>query len=262
MRYIPKVIHLIWFGGNPYSDVVKKCIESWATFCPDYPVKVWNENNFDINCNDYVKEAYAAKKWAFVSDFVRLYALYNEGGVYIDSDVELLKGIDDILEDRHVVTGYSSSNWIPTGFMAAEKGNVWIKELLDYYENRHFVNEDGSYDMKVNNVIITELSQERFGFVAGDMAIKRGNVSLFPQEYFHPFPRRAFDYTKTDPEKAKKYFCTTKDTYCIHYGTATWVDNRNTAMYKLKHFVRLVTPRKITEKLERIYYKLHVWAGK
>lgn len=259
MRYIPRVIHLIWFGRNPYSDVVKKCIESWKRFCPDYLVHIWNEDNFDINCNDYVKEAYEAKKWAFVSDYVRLYALYNEGGVYIDSDVELLKSIDDILENRHVVTGYSSSNWIPTGFMASEKGNIWIEELLKYYNGRHFIQEDGTLDMKVNNVIITEISEKKFGFNSGDMSIEYGNVSLFPQPYFHPFPRRALDYTKIDPEDAKKYFNTTKDTYCIHYGTATWVQNRNSIKYKFKHLIRMMLPQKIMEPIERVYYKIHKW---
>lgn len=259
VRYIPKVIHLIWFGGNSYSDVVKKCIKSWEIFCPDYSIKIWNEDNFDINYNSYVREAYEAKKWAFVSDYVRLFALYYEGGVYIDSDVELLKGIDDILENRHVVTGYSSSNWIPTGFMASEKGNIWIKELLDYYDGRHFIKEDGSLDMKVNNVIITEISKRKFGFKVGDMSIEKGNVSLFPQPYFHPFHRRAFDYKKVAPEIAKKYFNTTKDTYCIHYGTATWVQNRNSFGYKIKHLVRMILPQRIMEPVERAYYKIHRW---
>ncbi len=259
MYYIPKKIHLIWFGRNPYTAVVEKCIESWKKICPDYEIKLWNEDNFDVDSNIFTQEAYRTRKWAFVSDYVRLYALYNEGGVYIDSDVEILKPINDILENKHVVTGYSSSNWIPTGFMAAEKGNIWIKELMNYYEGRHFIKPDGSYDMKVNNVIITEISKEKFGFKVGDMLIQNGNVSLYPQPYFHPFPRRALDYSKIDLEKAKGYFGITQDTYCIHYGTATWVDDRNSISYKIKHLIRIILPQFLIEPLERIYYKHHRW---
>lgn len=263
MRYIPKKIHLIWFGRNPYSKIVEKCIASWHKYCPDYEVKLWNEDNFDIKSNDYVKEAYEAKKWAFVSDYVRLYALYHEGGVYIDSDVELLKNIDDVLEDKHVVTGYSSSNWIPTGLMASEASNPWIKELLSYYEDRHFVKGDGSYDMKVNNVIITEISQKEFGFKPGDMFIETGNVALFPQTYFHPYPKRRLDYSKVDLDKARACFKITKKSYCIHYGTATWVDNQNTVMYKIKHFIRLLLPQFMVEFLERVYFKyFHSWGNR
>lgn len=260
MKYIPKVIHLIWVGRNPYSPIVEKCIESWKKYCPEYEIKLWNEDNFDINSNVFVKEAYEAKKWAFVSDYIRLYALYNEGGIYIDSDCELLQGLDNILGDDHVVTGYSSSNWIPTGLMAAEKGNPWIKKLLDYYQDKHFVLEDGSYDMKVNNVIITEISNKECGFKAGDMWIEYGQVRLYPRVYFHPFPKKVVDWKKADINDVKKYYKYDKQkTYCIHYGTATWVNNRETPYYKFKHFVRRITPQFLMEPIERVYYKFHKW---
>lgn len=94
---IPKIIHYCWFGGNPLPELAVKCIESWKKYCPDYEIKRWDESNFDLNCCDYVKEAYQAKKWAFVSDYVRFKVLYDEGGLYFDTDVELIKSIDDIL---------------------------------------------------------------------------------------------------------------------------------------------------------------------
>ncbi|MBS5111743.1 MAG: hypothetical protein KHZ15_03540 [Coprobacillus cateniformis] len=260
MRYIPKKIHLIWVGRNPYSEIVKKCIASWEKYCPDYEIKIWNEDNFDINSNLFVKEAYDNKKWAFVSDYIRLYALYNEGGVYIDSDCELFRNIDDILENEHVVTGYSSSNWIPSGFMASEKKNKWIKLLMDYYEDRHFVLENGDFDMKVNNVIITELSSKYCDFKAGDLWINYGSVRLYPRVYFHPFPKKVVDWKKVNLNKVKNYYkYDSKKTYCIHYGTATWVDNRNTFYYRIKHLIRLITPQILMEPLERIYYKYHRW---
>ena len=97
---IPKIIHYCWFGKNPLSDLAKKCIDSWKKYCPDYEIIEWNEENFDINSNVYVKEAYDSKKWAFVTDYVRLYALDKCGGIYMDTDVELLKGIDVFLENE------------------------------------------------------------------------------------------------------------------------------------------------------------------
>ena len=260
MRFIPKVIHLIWFGRNPYSPIIEKCLKSWEKFCPDYIIHLWNEDSFDINCNTFVKEAYKAKKWAFVSDYVRLYALLNEGGVYIDSDCELLRGIDDILENEHVVTGYSSSMWIPTGFMAAEKGNEWIEMLIHYYDHRHFIQENGCYDMTVNNVIITELSQRNCGFKPGDMHINFGNVKLYPREYFHPYPKRVVDWSKNDINKVESFYkVDKKKTVCIHYGTGSWVGNRNKGMYKIKHLVRRLLPQQIIDPMERIYYKFHHW---
>lgn len=262
MRYIPRIIHLIWFGGNPYSPIVQRCIDSWRVYCPNYEIKLWNEESFDINTNIYVKEAYEAKKWAFVSDYVRLYALYNYGGVYIDSDVEILKSFEELLEDEHVVTGYSASCWIPAGFMAAEKGNIWIKALLDYYDDRHFILPDGSYDMKVNNAIITEISEKDFGFKVGDLSINYGNVKLYPRRYFHPYKKEVFEFNEKNMQQLNKFFnIDEKDTYCIHYSMGSWVSNHRTPYYKLKHLVRKIMPQCIVECLERIYYKVHKWKG-
>lgn len=259
MRYIPKIIHLIWFGRNEYSPIIKKCLKSWEKYCPDYEIKLWNEDSFDVTSNLFTKEAYDAGKYAFVSDYVRLYALLNMGGVYIDSDCELLRNIDDILEDEHVVTGYSSSMWIPTGFMAAEKNNKWIKKLIEYYNNRHFVLSDGSLDLKVNNVIITDESK-KVGFKPGDNKIEYGNVKLYPRVYFHPYPKRVADWSKDNIDKVKTFYkVDDKKTVCIHYGTATWVENRNTIFYKIKHLVRRVFPESVIDVLEKVYYRVHKW---
>lgn len=261
MRFIPKTIHMIWFGRNPYPPIVKKCMKSWKRYCPDYKVKIWNEDNFDVfSCSVFVKEAYQAGKWAFVSDYVRLYALYQEGGVYIDSDVELLRGLDEILENEHAVTGYSSSCWIPAGLMASEKGNPWILDLMKYYNGRHFVLEDGSYDMKVNNAVISELSAKKYGFRPGDYWIAHGNVRLYPRTYFHPYAKKAVNWEKDDIRKVKSYYKIDREhTHCVHYGTGTWVSNRNTMYYRIKHFVRSIFPQPVIEAMERVYYRHHHW---
>lgn len=260
MRYIPKVIHMIWFGGKPFNIAIQKCVDSWKKWCPDYEIKIWNEETFDINTNAFVKEAYEAKKWAFVSDYVRLYALYNEGGVYLDSDVEVVKNFDCLLEDEHVVTGYSSKQWIPAGFMASEKGNCWIRALLDYYTDRHFVLEDGKMDMKVNNEIISTISKEKFGFRSGDLSIEYGNVRLYPRVYFHPYKKQVIEFTEDTLNNIKRYFNIDEDkTYCIHYSMGSWVTDFNTTSYKIKHFIRKHLPQSAIEFLEGIYYRCHNW---
>ena len=127
---IPKKIHYCWFGRNPLPESAQKCIASWRKYLPDYEIKEWNEDNFDINVNLYVKQAYESRKFAFVTDYVRLYALASEGGVYMDTDVEVLKTFDPFLH-HHAFSGFENNNYVPTGMMASEKNGKWVTELLD-----------------------------------------------------------------------------------------------------------------------------------
>lgn len=259
--YIPKIIHFIWFGRNPYTKIVKLCIDSWKQFCPDYEIKLWNEDTFDINCNSYVKEAYEAGKWAFVSDYVRLYALYTDGGVYIDSDVELLRGLDPLLAGEHAVTGYEDNLWIPAAVMAAEKHNAWIKLLLDYYEDRHFILENGVYDQKPNTAIITELSKQKCGFKMGQDRINIGNVRLYPTEYFQPYKKQQFDLSdENNLRQIHRFYEIDKEyTYAIHHCTGTWSDKNGKLISKCKAIIRRSLPRRIVEKMRSIYYYFHKW---
>ena len=144
MNRIPKIIHYCWFGGNPLSEMEMKCIASWRKNCPDYEIKRWDESNFDIHINQYVQEAYEAKKWAFVSDYARLYLLSEYGGIYMDTDVEIVQNLDRFLV-HNAFTGFEDDNHIPTAIMGAEKGHRWIKYLLSYYDGRHFYRDNNSY---------------------------------------------------------------------------------------------------------------------
>lgn len=144
---IPKIIHYCWFGENPLPELAQKCIASWEKYCPDYEIKEWNENNFDLNGCAFVKEAYEAKKWAFVSDFARLKIIYEEGGIYLDTDVEILKSFDTLLGNKCFL-GEETSGFVATGLgFGAEKYNPIIKELLEMYIGKHFKLEDGLFDM-------------------------------------------------------------------------------------------------------------------
>ena len=216
---IPKTIHYCWFGRGPKSPLILQCIESWKKYCPDYQIIEWNETNFDIEQNQYVKEAYEKKKWAFVSDYVRLVALYKMGGVYLDTDCELLQNIDSFLEEDGVVTGYQEEVSIPAALMIASKENPWIKVMIDYYLDRHFVNSNGKMDLTTNSSIITALSIKRFGFEIGDEHIPFGNVKLYPTVYFAPIAKKK----KSGQDKNLSVFVIDPErTYAIHYGTATW----------------------------------------
>ena len=144
---IPKVIHYCWFGRNEKPNLFYKCFESWKKYCPDYEIIEWNEDNFDINMIPYVKEAYEAKKWAFVADYARLWIVYHYGGIYLDTDVELLRPLDNLLASE-AFFGSEDEKSIATGLgFGARKGNNVVKCMLLDYSDQHFKNKDGTYDL-------------------------------------------------------------------------------------------------------------------
>ena len=206
---IPRIIHYCWFGRGPMPELALKCIESWHRFMPDYEYKLWNEDNFNITSVPYVKEAYESRKYAFVTDYVRLYALYTEGGVYMDTDVEVLKPYDDLLS-LPGFTGYEGSKYLPpvTGTMASEAGNEWVKEQLDSYTDAHFIMPDGSLDMTTNTTRISNI-MKRGGFVSkGEKQVYK-DMHIFPVEYFCP--------RQTTGEELF-----TENTYCDHHFMGSW----------------------------------------
>lgn len=208
---IPKVIHYCWFGESELSDLAVKCIESWRSKLPSYKIVKWDENNFDIRCNKYVYEAYCEKKWAFISDYVRLYVLYKYGGIYMDTDVEVLKDISCFL-DNEVFTGFQDERNIPTGIIGAKKNNKWIFELLSYYDNRSFYLENRKNDLTTNVESITKISK-KLGFDDSlQEQIFAGGVYIYPRDYFCAKSYLSGDITLTE------------NTYCIHHFQGSWVD--------------------------------------
>ena len=144
---IPKIIHYCWFGGNPLPELTLKCIDSWKKYCPDYEIICWNESNYNIDkkCT-YIQEAYEEKKWAFVSDYARLDIIYNYGGIYLDTDVELISSVDDLLDEKCFL-GLETSGYIATGLgFGAEKNSVAIKKMLDEYKDIHFRIDQDIFD--------------------------------------------------------------------------------------------------------------------
>jgi hypothetical protein len=186
-----------------------KCMASWKAQLPDYKFRLWNENSFDINSNFYVREAYLSRKYAFVTDYVRLYALYNFGGVYMDTDVEVLKSLDDLL---HLpgFSGFESDKDVPTGIMACEPYNEWAREQLAWYEGKHFIKPDGRPDL-TSNVEIISKTMGRNGLVLNNsFQVYKECLHVFPKDYFCPKSRTGI-------------VTLTSNTFCIHHFAASWL---------------------------------------
>ncbi len=216
---IPKKIHYCWFGGNPLSEETKKYIESWKKYCPDYEIIEWNENNFDINSNVYVKEAYQAKKWAFVTDYVRLYVMYNYGGIYMDTDVEVIKNLDLYL-NNHAFSGFETATDIPTGIMACEKNFPLFKEFLEYYDNRHFILKDGKMDLTTNVVTITNICK-KYGLKRNNKYQIIKGFALYPNDFFCP------------KSHVNNEINLTENTATIHHFAGSWLNDEAKKRKKL-----------------------------
>ena len=181
---IPKIIHYCWFSDLPdYPPLVIKCIDSWKKFLPDYEIKLWNSSNFDLSSCPYAQEAYNERKFAFASDYVRLQVLYR-GGVYLDSDIEVLKNFDNLLNNK-AFTGFESPGNIAAWIFGSEKGNPIFKEFLDYYDGRHFIFIPGHYDTTPNPVPITKILLKH-GLKLNNDLQRLDNITVYPMEYFCP----------------------------------------------------------------------------
>lgn len=207
---IPKVIHYCWFGGGTMPKLAEKCIASWKKYCPDYEIRRWDESNFNIDTVTYTSEAYASKKYAFVSDYARFYILYYEGGVYLDTDVELLHPLDDVLSDGPFMGDEAVGRCNPGLGAACEKGMPFIKEMLDFYGTLSFYSEPRS------NTIVTYTSAAlaRYGYKEFNGKQKIAGFTIYPPEYFCPI------------NYVTKERIITPHTCSIHHFAASWVSNR------------------------------------
>lgn len=223
---IPKVIHYCWFGNGKMPAIAEKCIKSWKKYCPDYEIICWNEKNFDLTQNRYMREAYEAGKWAFVSDFARLKIIYDHGGIYLDTDVELLKSPDSLLEGGGFM-GFDEKGIVATGLgFGAEAGNEIIGELLKDYDDIPFVLPDGSFDLTPcpdrNTMTLKRLGMDMENTDQIFMGIK-----FLPREYLCPM-----DYCT-----GKKTI--TKNTYSIHHYCASWTSKVTKRTTRIKRLIGL-----------------------
>ena len=206
---IPKIIHYCWFGRGPKPELTQKCIASWKKYLPDYQIKEWNEDNFDLDQYPYAKEAYENRKFAFAADVARLYALYTDGGIYMDTDVEVKQSLDPLLDNTAFV-GYEDGKIISTALIASEKNGILIGSLLDYYKQRHFIGKDGSMDLRTNVYTVTNMLKKK-GLKQDNMYQKiEGLVSIYPKDYFSPLSLNG------------RHLNITSNTYSIHHFMGSW----------------------------------------
>lgn len=218
---IPKVIHYCWFGRNPLPELAVKCIESWKKYFPDYEIKEWNEDNFDVHIIPYTAEAYEAKKYAYVSDYARFWILYHFGGIYFDTDVEVIKPMDDIIaagpfmgcEKPYKPGATPNELGVAPGLgLGVNPGLGLYKDLLDYYGNLHFITPNGEINFETIVVHTTKLLC-LYGLKNTPLIQECAGVKIYPKEYFCPI-----DYITKKLEL-------TSNTRTIHHYSGSWQDN-------------------------------------
>lgn len=229
---IPKIIHYCWFGGNPLPESAQKCINSWRKFFPDYEIREWNEDNFDVNIIPYTAEAYQAKKYAFVSDYARFWILYHFGGLYFDTDVEVIKPMDDIIARGPFMgievgaTSESQAPLVAPGLgLGVNSGLSLYREILDYYQNLHFLDTEGK-PMEVTVVKHTTNVLIANGLRNTNEIQQVAGIWIYPCDYFNPLN----DNTGV--------LDITENTRSIHWYTKTWLKKRNpllTWMVRIAH---------------------------
>lgn len=240
-----KIIHYCWFGNNPLPPLALKCIASWKEFLPEYEIKEWNEDNFDVNIIPYTAEAYAAGKYAFVSDYARFWILYNYGGVYFDTDVEIIKPIDDILKRGAFMGAQGHCNGILCGQkepginltvapglgLAVESGHPLLKELLSMYDGERYVTDDGAVNNKTI-VYYTTIVLARHGLKKDTDEIQCvDGIYIYPEEYFNPI------------SIITERMHITPNTRSIHWFMASW--KKLSLKESFVRFIRKLIPEKI-----------------
>lgn len=241
---IPKIIHYCWFGGKPLPKLAKKCIESWKKYLPDYEIKEWNESNFDVNIIPYTQEAYSAKKYAFVSDYARFWILYKYGGLYFDTDVEVIKNMDDIIARGTFMARQDKGYRYPqvaTGLVIGCKPcDEIITEILKKYDSRKFIKEKDDFDI-INVVhIVSSIFVEK-GLTGDNTIQKVANCFIYPREYFCPMDSETGSIIKT------------RNTYAIHWYAGSWLNEKHKLNKKIK---RIIGPQ-ITKCVLRLKKKIH-----
>lgn len=227
---IPKKIHYVWVGGSEKPKNIKKCMKTWKKHLKDYEIIEWNENNFDIDSHPFVKAAYKAKKWAYVSDYIRMYAIYNYGGIYLDTDVLVLDDLVELLNNKCFV-GYENSEFPFTAVFGAKKGHPFIKKILDYYDELDAYNFDfeNNNTISVSNILISEYG------------CKKGNIEQLLRDDIRVYK----DDVLCNPSKNSK---------TIHIFTGTWLDGKT----KFKKKIAIALKLSLNTKKKAEIYKKYI----
>ena len=244
---IPKIIHLCWLSGDPYPHKISMCLDSWKKYLTDYDIFLWDTNRFDLDSSLWVKQAFESKKYAFAADYIRFYALYNYGGIYLDSDVEILKSFDDFLDLPYFV-GAEKAQTPEAAVIGAEKGCDWVKQCLDYYDNRSFVKSDGSLDIrKLPEIMVEQISRLkplRVLSLDDSLRIRQldmlQEVLVFNDAFFSP---KVFDSREVE---------LTPYTYAIHHYQNSWFSPKAKAYYRSRAFFVKIFGLPLVRRVEKL----------
>ena len=244
---IPKIIHLCWLSNNDYPPKIKRCLKSWQKYLPEYKIMLWDTKRFNLDESIWVKQAFTKKKYAFAADYIRFYALYNYGGIYLDSDVEVLKSFNDLLQLPYFM-GAEKAGTIEAAILGAEKGTEWIKICLDYYTDKTFIKQDSSLDIrKLPEIMVEELQKDkiiRYLKVSEMKDIKKMDfqkeILVMPNEYFSP---KIFD---------SREVLITPRTYAIHHYQNSWFSHKAKIYYRTRTILIRILGYNFIQKTERI----------
>ena len=239
---IPKIIHYCWLSDDEFPESIKDCIASWNKHLPDYELRLWDRNRFDVNSQLWTKQAYEAKKYAFAADYIRLYALYHEGGIYLDSDVVVYKSFNDLLHLPYFI-GEDRTHCFEPAIIGCEAGMPWIGRVLERYKDRQFIKLDGSYDMHGLPLVFHDrlVGKYQFQKTRGTAAYcgEDDVIRIFPHDYFN-----SRDYVGA---------IRTGNSYCSHNYLGSWLKKKNSVTDRMKPFV----PRLVLNAFYACYYWMH-----
>ena len=244
---IPKIIHLCWLSDNDYPPKIKRCLKSWQKYLPEYKIMLWDTKRFNLDESIWVKQAFTKKKYAFAADYIRFYALYNYGGIYLDSDVEVLKNFDDLLQLPYFM-GTEKAGTIEAAILGAEKGTEWIKICLDYYTDKTFIKQDSSLDIrKLPEIMVEELEKFKPIHYLDILEMKniknmdfQTEILVMPNEYFSP---KIFD---------SREVLITPRTYAIHHYQNSWFSHKAKIYYRTRTMLIRILGYNFIRKTERM----------
>lgn len=226
---IPKIIHYCWLSEDPFPELIDNCIKTWKKNLPDYEFMLWDTKRFPLSKKQWVKDAFESKKYAFAADYIRLYAVYNYGGIYLDTDIEVIKSFNDLLERPYFV-GAEGLGIIEAGVFGAEKESDWIKSCLDYYKGKSFIKEDGSFNtLTLPRIMMSQISKVRTikevlpeEVNPETQSSDNENIYMFPEDFFCAKNHGTGKIEQTD------------NTYCIHHFAMSWLPKKTTRLPNLK----------------------------
>lgn len=248
---IPHIIHLCWFGKGKYPELTERCIASWKKYFSDYDIMLWNEDSFNVNSNEYTRIAYEQQKWAFISDYVRLYAMEKYGGIYMDTDLEVINDFSKLLSESEFISSTLEGGLITAGFFAAVAHHPYIINLKEKYENGYFLRDNGTFEFCMNPLLFTKIAMEMYGFKINNNGFcYNKDFMIYPLEFFMPYRKSLFGKDSYN----HKHYLVTNNTYAIHHDMGSWGSERKIHWWK-RALARQVIPKSIYLKMKEEKYK-------